>query len=103
MSNHALMPQLRQTLGTCGRGLAACNMMRGIANKREFWLMMTVLIGRQPCTQSTADEYNTCYCALYIYSPALRLVSCVVLTCTIIAQNTTFIITRMCSGIFQAC
>ena len=40
MSNHALMPQMHQRLGICGRGLAVCNMMRGLASKREFWLMM---------------------------------------------------------------
>jgi len=42
MSNHALMPQMHQRLGICGRGLAVCNMMRGLASKKGFWLMMIV-------------------------------------------------------------
>lgn len=42
MSNHALLPQMHQRLGSCGRGLAVCNMMRGLASKKGFWLMMIV-------------------------------------------------------------
>ncbi len=42
MSNQALVPQMHQRLGICGRGLAVCNMMRGLASKRGFWLMMIV-------------------------------------------------------------
>ncbi len=42
MSNHALMPQMHQRLGICGRGLAVCNMMRGLASKKGFWLMTIV-------------------------------------------------------------